>query len=130
MTNLHIPATKSSPDIHFDAETHILEIRGESYPENVAEFYAPVFHWLEEYLSALDQQEMTLNIEMRYFNSSSSKVLLDFFALCDEAAESGKNISVNWLYEKNNRSAREAGEEFQEDMEILHFNIIEKNAQP
>lgn len=126
MTNLHIAATKSSPEIHFDAETHILEIRGESYPENVAEFYAPVLHWLEEYLSTSKQQKTTLNIEIRYFNSSSSKVLLDFFALCDEAAEHGKNISVNWIYEKNNLSALEAGEEFQEDMEVLHFNIIEK----
>lgn len=128
MKNLHVAATKSSPAIHFDAETHILEVRGESYPENVAEFYAPIFRWLEEYLSILDQQETTLNIEIRYFNSSSSKVLLDFFALCDDAAEQGKHISVNWIYEKNNQSALEAGQEFQEDMEVLHFNIIEKYA--
>lgn len=128
MNKLHIAATKSSPEIHFDAEMHILEIRGESYPENVAEFYMPVFTWLEEYLLLLEHEEATVNIEIRYFNSSSSKILLDLFAMLDDAAGHGKKIRVNWWYRKDNKSALEAGKEFQEDMNALKINILPKDA--
>ncbi len=43
MDNLRIEPTKYTPEIIFDAETNLLEIKGETYPENTAEFYAPVF---------------------------------------------------------------------------------------
>ena len=67
---------------------------------------------------------MIVNVDISYFNSSSSKVLLDFFDVLDEAAMDGKQITVNWLYGTNNESAKEAGEDFQEDWEALAFHLI------
>ena len=128
MENLVIEATKQTPKINFDVDNHILEFQGESYPENMAEFAAPIFSWLEEYLKQLQDQPVTVNIELVYFNSSSSKMLLDFFdKLEEEVAENGKNITVNWIYDADNDSAEEYGEEFQEDLESLTFNLVKKN---
>jgi hypothetical protein len=79
MENLEITATKYTPEITFDAGSNVLEIKGETYPENTAEFYAPVFTWLDEYIAQLQDQQVTLNLEITYFNSSSSKVLMDLF---------------------------------------------------
>ncbi len=73
MENLQIDATKSSPEINFDAQTNILTITGESYPENTTQFYESVFIWIEEYIENITDEEIFLNREVVYFNSGSSK---------------------------------------------------------
>ena len=125
MENLHIPATKSSPEIHFNSDTHLLELTGESYPENIAEFYRPVFSWMTTYLNMLDSaQASTFTIELLYCNSSSSKVLLDLLYLLDDASRQGKMITINWMYNPEVESALEVGKEFREDIESLTFNLV------
>jgi len=126
MENLNIPATKSSPEISLNAQTNILSIIGESYPENTAQFYEAIFKWLEEYIANLESEEVVFNIELIYFNSSSSKVLMDLFDTLEEASEDDKNIVVNWIYDEDNEASLEYGEEFAEDMESLTFNLVEK----
>jgi len=126
MENLKIEATKRTPDILFDCENHILEIRGKSYPANIGDYYEPLFSWLEKYLEQLDDHQCTVNIELVYFNSSSSKILLDFFSILEEAVNKGKNICVNWISDEEDEDNMEYGEEFQEDMETLPFYLVQK----
>jgi len=126
MKNLHIPATQTSPEISFDCEKHILEIKGESFPEDTAEFYSPVFSWIEEYLEFIKDYKVIINIELIYFNSSSSKVFMDLFDILEVAADKGKQIIINWIYDEENENALLAGEEFKEDLESLTFNLIKK----
>jgi hypothetical protein len=102
-----------------------LEIRGESYPENASKTYAPVFAWLERYLEGLRDEVVQVELEITYFNSSSSKILMNFFDMLEDAAETGKKIVVNWYYDEENETALEYGEEFQEDMELVEFNLKE-----
>ena len=125
MNNLEIKATRYTPGVFFDAQNHLLEIRGESYPEDVTEFYDPVFSWLEHYLRGLENQRVTMNISLIYFNSSSSKVLMDLFDMLEEAAEKQNDISVNWIYDKEDVHIEECGKEFQEDFEVLRFNLVQ-----
>ena len=126
METLGIIATKSSPEINFNAQSNTLSIAGESYPENTAQFYEPVFEWLEAYLNQLNEQPVIFNMELIYFNSSSSKVLMDIFDILEEASDDGKNITLNWIYDEENDAALEYGEEFAEDVETLTFNLVEK----
>lgn len=129
MESLKIEATKQTPAVCFNAKKNVLDIKGECYPENIAEFSAPIFSWLEEFLEQLtEKQAFTVNIELAYFNSSSSKMLLDLFdKLEEEVADNGKKITVNWIYEGDNDTAEEYGEEFQEDLESLTFNLVQKD---
>ncbi|MBU2514719.1 DUF1987 domain-containing protein [bacterium] len=127
MDNLLIEATKYTPRIFFNADTNILEISGETYPENTAEFYSPVFDWLEKYLNQLQNQAVIVNMEIIYFNSSSSKVLMDLFDRFEDSVREGKNIVINWIFDKEDESALEYGEEFQEDLEVLKLNLVEKS---
>jgi len=125
MKNLEISKTKTTPDINFNYSTNELIIQGESFPENTSEFYAPVFEWLEKYLSALtDDQSVVVKIELVYFNSSSSKVLMDFFDMLEESVQEGKSITVQWRYDEENEMAVEYGEEFMEDLESLPFELV------
>ena len=53
MQNLVIPATARTPAIDFDFGNNHLKLSGESYPEDVTEFYNPVFSALDAYLPRL-----------------------------------------------------------------------------
>ncbi len=126
MENLKIEATKSTPDILFDKEKNILEIKGRSYPGSTKEFYSPVFSWLDNYFKQLTDKQVTVNLEIIYFNSTSSKVLMDFLSVLEDEINKGKNISVNWFYEDDNDDMLEFGEELQEDLDVLKMNMIPK----
>lgn len=125
MDNLYIEKTKSTPEIKFDGDSHILTMCGESYPENTVLFYEPIIQWLEEFLE-LSSKDIVFTVELTYFNSSSSKVLMDIFELLDENVSNNRKITVNWLYDEEDESMEEYGEEFAEDVENITFNIKTK----
>ena len=126
MDDLKVSATKFTPEISFDYTGRLLVIKGESYPENTSEFFNPVFKWLDDYLTENSQEPTTVNIELYYFNSSSSKVIMDFMDLFEEAASEGKNITINWIYDEDIEEALEFGEEFGEELEAVKFNLLKK----
>ncbi len=126
MENLIIEETKYTPYIKFDAESKVFELIGKSYPENTFEFYKPMIQWIEKYFQEIQDERTIINLEIIYFNSSSSKLFFDFFDLIEEAHNNGKSIEINWIYDKENESALEAGEDFKEDFEGLEFNLVEK----
>lgn len=123
MENLRIEETKYTPLIKMDPNGTI-ELVGKSYPENTFEFYVPMMEWTKEYFETSAADVTTVNMEITYFNSSSSKLFFDFFDLLEE--NNDKNIVINWIYDEENESALEAGEDFMEDFEDLTINLVEK----
>ncbi len=126
MEKLEIEATNSSPKIVCDPDADLLEISGESYHENTMAFYAPVFSWLEKYIDQIENRTVTVNLNLVYFNSSSSKVLMDLFDMLDNAAKAGGDVAINWIYDQEDEDSLEFGEEFMEDLDHLKFNLVEK----
>jgi len=123
--NLTIEATQYTPEIKLDASNGSISLVGKSYPENTFEFYKPMMEWLEEYFNGNAKEKTILNMEIIYFNSSSSKLFFDLFDVLDEAKDS-QNIEVNWIYDEDNESALEAGEDFVDDFEDLTINLVVK----
>ena len=126
MQNLTIEATKYTPEISLDAERGVMSMVGKSYPENTFDFYKPVMEWVESYFGANAKEKSVINMEIIYFNSSSSKLFFDFFDLIEEASEE-HSVEINWIYDEENESALEAGEDFKEDFESLTFNLVAKS---
>ena len=126
MDPLRTEATKYTPEINYISENNTLELKGMSYPADAAEFYTPLFNWLEKYLEHMTDQNLSVNIEFLYLNSSSTKIMWDFFELLEEAVKNGKNVSVNWIYDEEDDDKLEMGEEFEEDFESLPFNLLMK----
>ena len=124
MQNLKLEATKYTPEINLDAGGTV-SLVGKSYPENTFEFYAPMMDWLEEYFNGNAAEITVVNMEIIYFNSSSSKLFFDFFDLLEENAENN-TIEINWIYDEENESAEEAGEDFIEDFEDLKIKLVQK----
>lgn len=125
MDNLCIEETKYTPKIDLDVAKGEINIVGKSYPENTFEFYEPVMTWVQEYFENEAQILTKVNMEIIYFNSSSSKLFFDFFDLLEEVSENHA-IEINWYYDEENESAQEAGEDFQEDFENLKINLKQK----
>lgn len=124
MNDLIIPATPFTPEIQFRYSSGQLLMMGESYPENTSEFYQPVFKSLSEYLDSIKDTMVTVIMHMRYFNSSSSKILINLFDLLERAAKKGNTITVNWYYKAGDDDSKEFGEEFSEDLKRIRFNIL------
>ncbi|MBN2895831.1 MAG: DUF1987 domain-containing protein [Campylobacterales bacterium] len=124
MEPLNIAATSSTPAIHLNT-TGAISIVGKSYPENTFEFYRPLMEWMEAYFDGNAAEQTTVNMEIVYFNSSSSKLFFDFFDLLDEQ-RSKHVIEVNWIFHKENESALEAGKDFKEDFAELTINLVAK----
>lgn len=123
MESLRIDSTKSSPEIHFNHETGIWELNGKSCPENVLGYYQPIFSWIKEYMETVNGK-IELHVKLSYFNTSSSKTLLDLFEMLSEYNDGKDKVSVKWYYEEDDDDMLESGEEFSEDVDMA-FEFIE-----
>jgi len=123
MESIIIKGSPKTPEVKFDPDQGLLEIKGRSSPENSPEFYKPLANWLQEY--ALSPREKTvINVQLEYFNTSSSKCLLDLFKKLEGIYKSNHDVLVNWYYE-DDESMLEAGEDYKV-MTHLPFKMIER----
>ncbi|MEQ9438596.1 MAG: DUF1987 domain-containing protein [Cyclobacteriaceae bacterium] len=113
MTNLYIPRTAKTPDIFFDLELGNFEIKGRSIPENSVDFYSQVMQWLDEYEKAPSTQT-ELIVKLEYFNTSSSKCLIDVFRRLEKLHNHGSEVHVQWYYEEEDEDMKESGEDFRD----------------
>jgi len=118
MEPILIEGTPKTPTIEFDAATGKLEIKGRSIPENSIEFYKPMVDWLEKYGDS-PASSTEVNIQLEYFNTSSSKCILDVFKKLEHISKQGKSeVIINWYYEEDDEDMLEAGEDYQSIMHI------------
>ena len=123
MESISIEGTPKTPTVNFDASTGIIEIKGRSIPENSIEFYRPLVEWLEEY-SKEPQDLTTVNIQLEYFNTSSSKCILDVFKKLEAIKKARNEVVINWYYEEDDEDMLEAGEDYESIIRIP-FKMIE-----
>ncbi len=110
------------PTVNFNAETGVLEIEGESYLEDTKEFYSPIIRWLEKFVTEFTQT-ITFNIKLTYYNTSSSKSLLEMLTILKGFSDNGGNLTVNWYYDEDDLDVPEEVEDFEIDTG-LDINLI------
>jgi hypothetical protein len=120
MENIILQPTPKTPSVKLDALTGMVEIKGRSIPENSLEFYKPLIEWVEKY-SADSQSETNVHIQLEYFNTSSSKCLLDFFKRLETI---NNKVVINWYYEQDDEDMLEAGEDYEAIINVP-FKMIE-----
>jgi hypothetical protein len=117
---MKIEKTKSTPMVI--AEENTLQLIGESYPENVINFYSPILDWIKNKIS--ENKKINLIFKLDYFNTSSSKMIIDIFLILDEYEKNNKDfINIKWYYEEENIDIKESGEDFASDV-LFDFEII------
>jgi hypothetical protein len=120
---LKIEGAMKTPEIIFDNHSGVFTIKGMSYPEYGKEFYMPILQWLDQY--ALNPKTETIvNIQFKYFNTSSAKSILALLQKLNEIRSSGNQVVVNWYYEKNDEQMVQDGENYSILLDFP-FNIKE-----
>ena len=114
--------TELTPYVLIDEERRYMRFEAESYHENVITFFKEISEWLNRFLKT-DFADFTFDCELRYFSSSTVKVLLNMLLDMDNSKNSG-NINVNWIANRRNKIIIECGEDFQEDLVNISFNIV------
>lgn len=123
MDSILFDGTPKTPTVNFDSEKGLLLLKGRSIPENSIEFYKPLVDWLHGYSSA-PQPKTVCEIQLEYFNTSSSKCLLDLFKKMEGMSKDGNEIVINWYYEEDDEDMLEAGEDYQSIINVP-FKMIE-----
>ena len=108
MDKLQIAATRTSPEILLDHEKGFVSIKGKSLGQDSNVFFEPVFSWVESYFK--DPQSRTIvELNLEYFNSTSSKLIVDLLFRMKSWAPENHEISVKWFYEAGDDDLLEQG---------------------
>ena len=86
MEIIKIKGTEDTPSVLLDKAQNLFEISGRSLPEDVSMFYEPILSWIDEYAAA-PNAETVFNFKLEYFNTASSKVILDILLKFEDIYE-------------------------------------------
>ncbi len=90
-----------------------LTIEGRSILENIIEYYQPALEWINGLIDS-PPATIKLTIKLEYFNTRSSKMILNILKSLEGLYLRGKsNVSVNWLYGEDDQDMYEAGNDYQ-----------------
>jgi len=117
MQDLFIQGTDSLPTVSFKTSGE-LKLTGRALPEDAAKFFAPMIEWIAEF--PMDEVNMEINLD--YFNTSVSKQLLDLFKTIDNK-KSIVTVNVKWMYEEGDDEMLESGEIYQEILTRFKFSF-------
>jgi hypothetical protein len=122
MDNLLIESTKKTPEVSFNVDGRI-KISGRSIPEDATKFYDDLYEWIFYYCQN-PPESTTVDIELEYFNSGSSKAILHILRALVDIGKKGHKMTINWYYEEGDDDIMERGEYYESILETK-FNFIE-----
>ncbi|MFQ3576018.1 MAG: DUF1987 domain-containing protein [Cytophagales bacterium] len=123
MEVFHLDSKQHTPYVHFDPITGDMKMKGRSTPENSVEYYSPILDWLDNYVNN-PAPVTTVNVHFEYFNTSSSKCILDVFKRFAQLYKNGKEVKILWYYEQEDEDMQEAGEDYS-DILGVPFDVLE-----
>ena len=115
MDRLYIKATENTPRVDFNPSAEQFELSGKSIPEDSLGFYNPVMDWLQSYAQT-PNFKTTFSFKLEYFNTSTSKVLLDMLYILEKI----NGVVVNWYYDEDDEDMEESAMDFNE---VVDFEI-------
>jgi hypothetical protein len=126
METIKIQGTEDTPKVTLDKENELMEISGRSLPEDVASFYDPILTWLDEYAQGPNKKTI-FNFKLVYFNTASSKLLLDILMKLEEIHEAGHDVLIRWHYPEDDEDMEEAGEEYSDIVDVPFEQVSYSN---
>ncbi|GAB3336884.1 DUF1987 domain-containing protein [Marivirga atlantica] len=120
MEAYYLEATPKTPKLDFNPAADTFLISGRSIPENSIEFYKPLLDWLDDYVNN-PKDSTNFEVKLEYFNTSSSKCLVEIFRKLEKIPQTGKELSVDWYFDED---MQESGEDFKEIIKVP-FRMIQ-----
>lgn len=110
------------PSVNFNSQTGICELSGESFLEDTIEFYNPLIKWLKDYTGEI-KKPLAFIIKLTYFNTSTSRCILDMLNVLKDYEEEGGEVVINWHYDEKDVDMEEDIEDYMIDTG-LDINLI------
>ena len=123
MSDISLDGTAKTPTVKFAINPISMSLSGRSIPENSIEFYKPLLEWIDQHVNA-EEPEVSISVKLEYFNTSSSKCLMDLFKRIEKASS---KATVDWYYEDEDEDMLEAGEDYDAIIDIP-FRLIATTA--
>jgi hypothetical protein len=117
MGSLHIAASAKTPQIEYNSVESVLVLSGRSIPENAVDFYRPVLDWAQSFSI---EEKLTVQVQLEYFNTSSSKCLLDLL----KRLENIESLEIQWYFDADDEDMLEAGEDYDHIVSVP-FKFVE-----
>jgi len=117
MEPLTLEATPETPSIILDKQNNTFKIQGKSFPEEARSFYQPVLDWLTQYTQNPNEKTSVV-IDLEYYNTASSKMLLEVLKTFKEIHKKGAEVEIQWHYPEDDEDMLEAGEDYEEILQI------------
>ncbi len=122
MDIINIEAKGDTPKVILDKGNNKFEIAGKSLPENVSNFYEPILSWLDEYANNPNESSEFV-FKMEYFNTASSKMILQILERIKNIKDKGKAVKVLWYYPEDDEDMEEAGDDYSSLVDVP-FELI------
>jgi len=117
--------TFSTPYILIDEKKGYMKMEGQCFHENVVVLFKEINDWLDVYIKT-DFGLFTFDCDIEYLNSSTLKLLNVLLLKLDKHSCEKNKIIVNWITIEEDDIMIECGEDYQEEMKNLEFNLIKK----
>ena len=115
--------TNRMPGVSFDAENHAVLLEGEAYPEDVAAAFEPLMTSISTTLAESGETPMTVKFQLQYFNSGSSRKILEIIKMID-ASDTAHNIE--WLADPEDDEMIDHGNRFSRAVSKAGFTVVEE----
>jgi Leucine-rich repeat (LRR) protein len=102
-----------SPFILLDAVNGVFQMKGNSIMEEAVVFYEPTLDWWTQY-QQVAHQVTRFHVDLHYWNTSSSKLLLDVFSRLEHIA----GAVIVWHLDLDDEELEETGYEFAELVKV------------
>jgi hypothetical protein len=121
---VHIPATETTPEVILDPVNFRIEVAGHSVCVTPRIYFDPILKWIECLKSAAPQR-IQVHIHLDYFNTYSSKIILEIFFRVRKYAIMGWSVTFFWYYAPDDDDLRETGENYAEIL-ACDFRVVER----
>jgi len=120
--NIHLEESAKTPLVKYFPKDQRLLIEGKLIPENPLLIFTELENWLDAYDQS-DQQDLTVEFYLHYYNTSSLKRLNMFLKKINSLDNEHNKINIIWKCDDGDEDNVEDGEDFKEVMD-LPFKIV------
>lgn len=114
-TVFQIEGNTSRPTVIFNATTGQFRLLGHSILENSIRFYEPITKWIEQYIKN-PAEKTEFHMELEYFNTSTSKYLLQIMQQFEILFEKGGDVIIVWYY--SDEDMQDLGNDYQQIVKV------------
>jgi hypothetical protein len=125
MSDIQIPGTRQTPAVDFRFSAHRLSLTGEAYPENASAFFDPLLAAINAYVANGDSAPISMQLNLLYLNSASTKMVFKLVGPLDQAASQGRAVRLDFAVHEDDEVLRELGEDMHADYPWVDFNFVE-----